>query len=53
MFLDARPLQYLGKVSFMLYLVHIPVLAILGGRVSRMLGQIPFDARDSWWNYRL
>jgi hypothetical protein len=37
----------------MLYLVHIPVLAILGDRVSRMLGQIPFDAQDSWWNNRL
>jgi hypothetical protein len=37
----------------MLHLVHIPVLAILGDRVSRMLGQIPFDAQDSWWNNRL
>lgn len=37
----------------MLYLGHIPVLAILGDRVSRILGHVPLDAQDSWWNNRL
>ncbi|WEK14655.1 MAG: acyltransferase [Candidatus Microbacterium phytovorans] len=28
-FLETRPLQWLGKISFSLYLVHVPVLATL------------------------
>jgi peptidoglycan/LPS O-acetylase OafA/YrhL len=51
--LNTRPLRYLGKVSFMLYLVHLPVLAILGDRLGRMLGQVSPGAKESWWNNRL
>ena len=52
-FLNTRPLRYLGKVSFMLYLVHLPILAMLGGRVSRMVGVTYPDTAPSWWNNRL
>lgn len=52
-FLDRRPLRYLGKVSFMLYLVHLPMGTILGNRVARMLGQVSADAEYSWWNNKL
>ena len=31
--LSARPLRYLGKVSFMLYLVHLALLGIFRNRV--------------------
>ena len=37
--LDSRPSQWLGRVSFSLYLVHVPVLATL----SFLLGD------DKWW----
>lgn len=53
-FLDSRPLRYLGKVSFMLYLVHLPLWAVVGERLSRMLGQVsPGAAAGDWWNHRL
>ena len=48
-FLSTRPLKYLGKVSFLLYLVHLPVIAIFGDRIGRMLGNVPFGP-DSWWD---
>jgi peptidoglycan/LPS O-acetylase OafA/YrhL len=37
--LDARPTQWLGRVSFSLYLVHMPILATL----TFVLGD------DRWW----
>jgi peptidoglycan/LPS O-acetylase OafA/YrhL len=52
-FLETRTLRYLGKVSFMLYLVHLPMFYILSYRVGRMLGQVWEDTEDSWWNNRL
>lgn len=50
--LTIRVLRYLGKVSFMLYLVHLPVIAVLGGRVGHMLGNVLDNEPDSWWNNR-
>lgn len=52
-FLNTRPLRYLGKVSFMLYLLHLPILGILGNRIARMFGQVSQNAETSWWNNRL
>lgn len=44
--------QYLGKVSFALYLVHIPVATTIGDRIFRITGFIrpltPPSAWDSW-----
>ena len=48
-FLNTRPLRYLGKVSFMLYLIHLPILAILGGRVARIFGNAPQDPSEKAW----
>lgn len=36
-----RPLQYLGKVYFMLYLIHLPLINIMSERLQRLFGQIP------------
>jgi peptidoglycan/LPS O-acetylase OafA/YrhL len=41
-FLSARPLLYLGRVSFMFYLIHLPLFGIIGGRISRMFGNTIF-----------
>lgn len=47
-FLNFRVLQYLGKVSFIFYLIHLPVLNVLAGYVSRMMGDVPPFAEESW-----
>ena len=52
-FLGTRPLRYLGRVSFMLYLVHLPVLAVMGDRVARALGQVYVKSEPSRWDYRV
>ena len=36
--LSVRPLRFLGRVSFMLYLVHLPLFRILGDRLQSLLG---------------
>jgi peptidoglycan/LPS O-acetylase OafA/YrhL len=51
--LDTRPLRYLGKVSFLLYLVHLSVLTILGGRLGRLVGNVPMGAKESWLDNKL
>lgn len=38
-----RPLLFLGEVSFMLYLVHLPMIQIVGGRLHSLLGGPAFD----------
>lgn len=53
LFLDTRPLRYLGKVSFMLYLVHLPVLAILGLRIAASFGTVVDGLPRSTWDDRL
>lgn len=52
-FLGSQPLRYLGKISFMLYLVHLPLNTIVGERLMKMLGNISDDAPYSWWNNKL
>ncbi|KAI9693881.1 MAG: hypothetical protein M1822_003152 [Bathelium mastoideum] len=49
-FLNTRPLRYLGKVSFMLYLIHLAILNIVGDAVARMLGQVYPTTEESWVN---
>lgn len=51
--LDTRPLRYLGKVSFLLYLVHLSVLTVLGGRLGRIVGNVPMGAKESWLDNKL
>ncbi|SPQ18491.1 bebe6dc2-fd64-4d3b-84d4-a8a74ff6ba18 [Thermothielavioides terrestris] len=51
--LQTRPLRYLGRVSFMFYLIHLPMQYIVGDRVALMLGHVPKDAEPTWWDNRL
>ncbi|KAK3901778.1 acyltransferase 3 [Staphylotrichum tortipilum] len=49
-----RPLRYLGRVSFMFYLVHLPMQYMLGDRVGRMFGTVPgWAPTESWWDNKL
>ncbi len=52
-FLRTRPLRYLGRVSFMLYLVHLPVQYMVGDRVARMFGHTLYGTKETWWDNRL
>lgn len=52
-FLNTRPLRYLGKVSFMLYLVHSLIIETIGYRVARCFGHLGWDTPESWWNNKL
>ncbi len=53
-FLKTRPMRYLGKVSFMFYLVHLPMQYMLGDRIGRVFGAMPVWAPDpTWWDNRL
>ncbi|KAK3309408.1 acyltransferase family-domain-containing protein [Chaetomium strumarium] len=54
--LRTRPLRYLGRVSFMFYLVHLPMQYMVGDRLARALGHVPLFApadSSSWWDDRL
>ncbi|KAK4239293.1 acyltransferase family-domain-containing protein [Achaetomium macrosporum] len=52
--LKTRPLRYLGRVSFMFYLIHLPMQYMVGDRVARMFGHVPpFAPKESWWDNRL
>nr|POE65300.1 hypothetical protein CFP56_34967 [Quercus suber] len=48
--LNTRPFQYLGKVSFMLYLVHLPIAYCFSDRWSRAWGMTPFMTEEKWWD---
>lgn len=53
--LHTRPLRYLGKVSFMLYLVHLPFFKVFGDRLSRaIVGTLPAGMEepkhDTWYD---
>jgi peptidoglycan/LPS O-acetylase OafA/YrhL len=51
--LKTRPLQYLGKVSFMFYLIHLPMQYMVGDRVAKALGHVPWGTAPTWWDNRL
>lgn len=44
-------LQYLGAVSFSLYIVHMPVILILGLRAVRLMWLL--TGKESQWQYQL
>ncbi|KAL9110968.1 MAG: hypothetical protein Q9227_004583 [Pyrenula ochraceoflavens] len=47
-------LKYLGKISFSLYLTHIPFLWIVGDRIYRFFGFVrPESEFTSWFDHRL
>ena len=39
-FFNTRTLQYLGRISFSLYLIHIPLEWTVGDRICRLLGVV-------------
>lgn len=46
-----RPLlRYLGRISFSLYLVHIPIIWTIGDRLARVLGKFRFEFRTPFDN---
>ncbi|RMZ79244.1 hypothetical protein DV737_g3518, partial [Chaetothyriales sp. CBS 132003] len=48
-----RPLQFLGRVSFMLYVLHLPLLMCLGNRMARAFGMVHPLAEPRWWDNML
>lgn len=48
--LETRFPQYLGRISFALYLIHIPVAITLGDKVFRMTGYVRPLTRSSGWD---
>lgn len=53
-FLTTPALRYLGKISFSLYLTHIPFLWIIGDRIYRIFGAIKADSNmQTWFDNRL
>ncbi|KAL2127981.1 hypothetical protein VTI74DRAFT_9905 [Chaetomium olivicolor] len=51
--LKTRPLRYLGRVSFMFYLIHLPMQYMVGDRVAKMFGHVPPGTKETWWDNRL
>ncbi|RMZ85302.1 hypothetical protein DV738_g113, partial [Chaetothyriales sp. CBS 135597] len=51
--LNTWPLQYLGRVSFMLYAIHLPLMMAFGNRMSRIFGNVPYGAEPVWWDNML
>ncbi|RMZ75860.1 hypothetical protein DV737_g5064, partial [Chaetothyriales sp. CBS 132003] len=47
--LSMPTMQFLGKISFTLYLVHMPILWTVGDRIMRMLGVQRGDF-VTWWD---
>lgn len=51
-FFRTRPLQYLGKVSFMLYLIHLPIAyMVVDPYILRTFGTVTLET--NWWDNRL
>lgn len=51
-FFTTRALKYLGRISFSLYLLHIPLVWTVGDRICRMFGVIRQDF-PMWYDNRL
>ena len=47
---DLRPIQYLGKVSFMLYLIHQPLMICVGDRIKRVFGELALGDDHRWYD---
>lgn len=56
-FFRSRPMAYLGKVSFMLYLVHLPFFRVFGDRLSKaVVDWMPYgweEPKHEFWYDRL
>lgn len=50
---NISPLQFLGRISFMLYLVHLPIFTCIENRLMRVFGQIQPSSEPQWWDNRL
>ena len=48
-FLELRSLRFLGRVSFSLYLIHIPLLWTIGDRLARAFGIVSADSNFQIW----
>ncbi|KAL8243585.1 hypothetical protein R6Q59_009843 [Mikania micrantha] len=48
-FFSTRPLRYLGKVSYMLYVVHFPLMLVINDRIRRAFG-MTFISEPKWWD---
>ena len=52
--LSMRPVLFCGEVSFMLYLIHIPILRIFGDRLPGLFGgTTPSDLEGTFWDKSL
>ncbi|QIW97396.1 hypothetical protein AMS68_002914 [Peltaster fructicola] len=49
-FFNTRPLQFLGKVSFMLYLIHLPMAYCFTDRWIRVFGHVGFGSGERWYD---
>lgn len=49
-FFSSRPLAYLGRLSFMLYLTQAPILWTFADRIFRLFGQIQQENLTTWWD---
>lgn len=52
-FFGATPLRYLGKVSFMLYLIHLPLAHMVGDPYLTRTFGFSYAPTPSWWDNRL
>ena len=53
-FFCTRPLQFLGRISFMLYLIHFPYFRTLPGRLISLFGGATNEVvKDSFWDKTL
>ncbi|OQO13035.1 hypothetical protein B0A48_02499 [Cryoendolithus antarcticus] len=52
-FFASSSLQYLGKISFLLYLIHMPLLWTFSDRMYRLVGTINQTDLQTWWDGRL
>ncbi|CAK1357930.1 unnamed protein product [Cercospora beticola] len=52
-FFSTRPLKYLGKISFALYLVHGPLMWTVGDRIYRLFGHITMPEMTTMWDEML
>ncbi|KAF2214452.1 hypothetical protein CERZMDRAFT_37444 [Cercospora zeae-maydis SCOH1-5] len=49
--LSRKPMLFLGEVSFMLYLVHLPLGEIFGVRINSILGgHVPEQLQGTFWD---